>query len=1179
MQEPVNLIKSNPLLPAEDYPALRDKGIQYISKLGSDIWTDYNNSDPGISILEAVCYAITDLSYRTDFDIKDLLAPEQLNNDTWKQIFYTARQILHNNALTINDYRKLVIDIKGVRNAWIETSKDYEVPVWIDYNDAEIREEAGCSCDDADEKICYGKLGLESLTTDQVNAYRNTKIQDINALLQKLAAARTAAETKIADLTTQIDMPDIDPTKRAALIAEREQLQEQVKHIDKKTTALNTLQAYLSPDNTTLPSKIIEFEGLYNVMVEYEEDVLQADQREEVRQLVLDRLSRHRNLCEDFLSINGVEYEDFGIMASVALEEYADPDQVLAQMFFIIYKYFTPSVPFHTIPQMQERGYLIDEIFEGPALKHGFIDDVELEATDFFRDIRLSDIINEIADIKGIKAITYLHLSSGSSTGDADPDKNFFYQWLNFLREQRKVARIQPGMSQIIFCKERELLTYYTGRPADRRPERMLKLFNDLKVLERKYKLEGHTVDLPIPLGENMELEDYYPVTYSLPMCYGVSDRAGLPNDVDEKRRTQALQLRGYLMFFEQILADYLVQLNHLRDLFTFDDTVKYTYFTRALTEIEDLKDLVVDHGAPNPWEQVLKEFTHVIQSLVETPKIFQDRRNHFLDHMLARFSEDLSEYENISTWLTPYKVKERMIQDKIRILKDGEYYQISTNRGKGYNYAQNDIWDTPNVSGTERRVSRLLGFRNAKRRTLAPDYIVVEPVMETDEKTKTQVWKKNKKGQNVNVIKLVDPDNKETVLLTSIEVADGCCTESLISELLEFADDRHNFHFHDELRQRSRKSAGQIGTFWYELWDGTDPEIALAIATGEKFDKSEDRDKAFKRLQHVMDTLNNDEGMHLVEHLLLRPRFDGALDEVGNPILPGMLDICLDTCDLGIGLGQNTEVPPYRRRLYRIPAEKCFDNLPWVLEYIRKNVNPNVGDQSFLFQEAFADGTAPVPLKFRRYENLAKRVKDLQEYGSERVNYTIVSNGEEDPAKLKYSFIIHGDKDIVLAQSSFIFNQKSKQPGAPEVADDIEKEIAQLIIYFSFQLDLYCAADPCDNNEDPYSFRTTVVFPCWPKRFRDATFRNLVEKTVQTESPAHVYTRVVWIGINEMQRFEKVYYDWLQEMAQTELPSYEKVNPLVDVLNTLQPCGVCKDDCSKGLADDVRLKKTDVKG
>jgi hypothetical protein len=88
------------------------------------------------------------------------------------------------------------------------------------------------------------------------------------------------------------------------------------------------------------------------------------------------------------------------------------------------------------------------------------------------------------------------------------------------------------------------------------------------------------------------------------------------------------------------------------------------------------------------------------------------------------------------------------------------------------------------------------------------------------------------------------------------------------------------------------------------------------------------------------------------------------------------------------------------------------------------------------------------------------------------------------------------------------------------------------------------------------------VVLPCWPKRLRDTTFRNLVEKTIQTQFPAHIHVRVVWLGILEMQRFEKVYYDWMKEMSITEMPNYESVNPLVEVLNTLVPCGHCEDEC-----------------
>ena len=117
-------ISKNRQLPSsQDYEFLRKQGLQYIEKLSHNIWTDYNTHDPGVTILEALCYAITELGYRCGFDIKDLLTPAN-GNISDNQTFYTAKKILTINPLTINDYRKLLVDIDGVDNAWF-LSDDY----------------------------------------------------------------------------------------------------------------------------------------------------------------------------------------------------------------------------------------------------------------------------------------------------------------------------------------------------------------------------------------------------------------------------------------------------------------------------------------------------------------------------------------------------------------------------------------------------------------------------------------------------------------------------------------------------------------------------------------------------------------------------------------------------------------------------------------------------------------------------------------------------------------------------------------------------------------------------------------------------------------------------------------------------------------------------------------------
>jgi len=101
-------------------------GIIYAEESSGAIWTDYNEHDPGVTILEYLCYAITDIAYRADFPIKDLLYSKTDNLRKINNAFFPAHKILPTGALTISDYRKLIIDrIDGVQNAWIKPLKSH----------------------------------------------------------------------------------------------------------------------------------------------------------------------------------------------------------------------------------------------------------------------------------------------------------------------------------------------------------------------------------------------------------------------------------------------------------------------------------------------------------------------------------------------------------------------------------------------------------------------------------------------------------------------------------------------------------------------------------------------------------------------------------------------------------------------------------------------------------------------------------------------------------------------------------------------------------------------------------------------------------------------------------------------------------------------------------------------
>lgn len=102
-----------------DFAKLRAEGIDHIEQMAGDVWTDYNTHDPGITLLEAICYALTDIGYRMEFPIQDLLAAPADNKANMYRQFQTPAQALACGPVTVTDYRKLFMDIPQVMNAWL----------------------------------------------------------------------------------------------------------------------------------------------------------------------------------------------------------------------------------------------------------------------------------------------------------------------------------------------------------------------------------------------------------------------------------------------------------------------------------------------------------------------------------------------------------------------------------------------------------------------------------------------------------------------------------------------------------------------------------------------------------------------------------------------------------------------------------------------------------------------------------------------------------------------------------------------------------------------------------------------------------------------------------------------------------------------------------------------------
>jgi len=104
---------------SQDFRALKKEGIDYIQTIIGAAWTNLNASDPGVTILDQLCFALTELGYCNDFPMQDILTDSKGKLEI-KDQFYQSREILTTSPITIDDYRKYIVDdFATVENAVI----------------------------------------------------------------------------------------------------------------------------------------------------------------------------------------------------------------------------------------------------------------------------------------------------------------------------------------------------------------------------------------------------------------------------------------------------------------------------------------------------------------------------------------------------------------------------------------------------------------------------------------------------------------------------------------------------------------------------------------------------------------------------------------------------------------------------------------------------------------------------------------------------------------------------------------------------------------------------------------------------------------------------------------------------------------------------------------------------
>lgn len=594
-----------------NYPFLKQQGINYIRQLAGKVWTDYHEHDPGITILEELCFAIVDLEYRTNFYIEDLLESDP-NSTTVNKLkhFYTSEEILPCNPLTKNDFLKLVVDVDGVKNAKIFLSQPPQ-----------------------------------------------------------------------------------------------------------------------------------EIQGGYKILLDLEDRIINKGQIDQIIEKVKERLYRHRNLCEDFFSIGLLEPRYLRVNAAIELDENISKEAcelLIAEIFFHIQSAIAPYIKFYSLGEMLlERQKTVEEIFTGPLLEHGFIDEREIAQSTFQQEVYISEVLKKVTALQHIQSVmkftVFLDNQEDATTKMA----------LDIPVNQ--VLKVDIDHSQIIF--------YHKGMPLVVDPQHVKRWTEEIinaRIFKKPYLTEE---EIAVRQGRFRNLSAYTSIQNDFPLVYGIGQE-GLEGSATTVRKTQAKQLKAYLMFFDQLFANYLAQLAHVKDLMAVQKRNKKVSFTELPRKVPLLDVLIKRPEAPLDgkeedidrnfkvqrkylgvnWRKrksmgegkesvILEAYQHYLNKLLEMGRSFTYKKSDILDHLLARFAET---FTNNASQIYDYLHRDCTAEcSDSKELYLADYVAISKDRNKAIDLANNQKngWDIDNISGFERRMCRALGIQNLTRRFLHEDF------------------------------------------------------------------------------------------------------------------------------------------------------------------------------------------------------------------------------------------------------------------------------------------------------------------------------------------------------------------------------------------------------------------------------------------------------------------------
>lgn len=596
------------------------EGIEEIEHLARNQWTNYNASDPGIVMLESLCFGLLNLGYKTTFPLSDMLTNEEGEIEA-RGHFFRPPQIMFTNPVTENDFRRLLLDkVSALKNVWIKPV-DKEPGVY---------------------KVTYELLHEESAGSNQSGDIKSEFLQPVYNALEKANAVLKAWENNKVDeplrgyRTALVTLYKLFISKKSGLP-------------DVLRSFLNDWQKEIENRWPCLSNKENKVECLNGQIDFLERLQIAVKQHTTISQAMDAYLMRHRNLGEVFrksCSLCKTEVYLKKLLNAIYLEDEAVLETALASIIYQINDYFSPFLQRHTYSGLLEEGYSVGEILNGPPMANGYITDDSLARQNgSWNLVKIRKCLMKLKEVRSVST-TAVHKPDTSNIRYIDLENPALFKGVTIYLGNKVISRSGDG-GVGIFKRFPEL------------KGRIINAYNDLVA---QNSLPGGLPEdalFPVmPRGEYRAIEEYQSIQYLFPDFYGLNNTGDL-STVTGPDAGPIKQLKAYMMFFEQLLANHQSQLAGLQELFGFgkDENTFETYLSQGLYNspgarslLKAFDEFVVENSITeeNPslnWKRFKahdsNRYITNLSGIQATQHEQIERSNDFLSHQLAVVGEN----------------------------------------------------------------------------------------------------------------------------------------------------------------------------------------------------------------------------------------------------------------------------------------------------------------------------------------------------------------------------------------------------------------------------------------------------------------------------------------------------------------------------------------------------------